>query len=510
MTPTERDFGIAVVNFRNYMAVLKQEARKLKLIEHIYPKNIGRAASGLAGISKTMKATWDMSNLFRQSLKVFWSTPKTWFKNAGLMIRDVVKTAGHQDMMDEINASIYSHPQYGEMVKDKLDVSTVEEEMVGSSAIQEIPILGWLQKISDVSYTGMSYRNRIALYEHYSAMAKRLGHKETTGLGIGRVANAMTGRSTLGPLEGSAETINKFFFAPRLLTSHLRFLTAHIGDQQVSGMMKKEAAKNLLKNIAGMATIYALNGIFNPEGHEEDPRSTDFGKIKIGNTRFDYSGGMGSIVVLAARQFTGYTKRSTTGVVKKLDTFEYGAEDRLDVLYNYFENKWAPLTSQIKEIALGRTFDGEKTTPGSVFKGLFIPIIVETGFEDRTDPYAADTMLAVIAEGVGINVTTYSFCSDHWETKTSEEMKQFKWLYGEKETKRAGDAFNYVMNNWFQAIKDLKVYRDMPSEDKEKMITKKKRQVKEYIFSRYGFKATYSSSKSGNNLIDTLINYKGE
>jgi len=446
-----------------------------------------------------------MSYLFRQGQKTFWSSPTIWFKNSFQMMKDVIRTVGGQNVMDEISAEVYSHPLYEKMVKDKLAITTVEEEMIGSSTIEKIPIIGKLQKISDVAYTGLAYRNRIALYEQYTNMVEKLGFEETTNLGIGKVANALTGRGGLGSLERAGSTINKIFFSPRLLTANLQFLTSHLADTDVKPIMKWQAAKNLLLNIGGMAMVFALNSLFNPEGAEEDPTSSDFGKIRIGNSRFDFSGGIGPIIVLAARLWEGKSKSSSTMIKRNISAFEFGSQDQLDLIYDFFENKRAPLISQISEIITGRTFDGGKTSVGSVVKGLFVPIIVEQGFEQSTDPYAADTLLSIIAEGLGIGVTTYSFCNDHWETKTTKEMAQFKAQFGEQELLKANKYYNIKMNEWFQKIRDLKAYRAMPDEDKEKMITKKKDAMKKYIFGLYGFKTQYAPSSS-NPTMEKLLN----
>lgn len=504
-TETEMAYGRAVVAFKNYMEKAKKSSQRLKWQEYFSFKGIGAVTSGLAGISKTMKATWDMSYLFRQGQKTFWSSPTIWFKNSLQMFKDVIKAAGKQNVMDEISAEVYSHPLYEKMVKDKLAITTVEEEMIGSSTIEKVPFIGKLQKMSDVAYTGLAYRNRIALYEKYTNMADKLGYQETTNLGIGKVVNALTGRGGLWKLEPAGDVINKFMFSPRLLTANLSFLTSHLTDSNVSGLMKFQAAKNLLLNIGGMAMVFALNSLLNPEGAEEDPTSSDFGKIRIGNSRFDFTGGIGPIIVLAARLWTGKSKSSSTMIKRNISAFEFGSQDQLDLIYDFFENKRAPLISQISEIITGRTFDGGKTSIGSVVTGLFVPIIVEQGFEQSTDPYAADTLLSIIAEGLGIGVTTYSFCNEHWETKTTKEMAQFKAQFGEQELLKANKYYNIKMNEWFQKIRDLKAYRAMPDEDKEKMITKKKNEMKKYIFGLYGFKTQYAPSSS-NPTMEKLLN----
>ena len=129
----------------------------------------------------------------------------------------------------------------------------------------------------------------------------------------GNLANSLSGRGDLGKLNFAGDFLNRTLFSARYLKSNIDVFTAPIkagfGELQVrTGVIsrsellaRREAAKNTLRLVAGVAVILTIAKIIDPESVTFDPRSTDFGKIKVGATRFDVTGGLASIATLASR-----------------------------------------------------------------------------------------------------------------------------------------------------------------------------------------------------------------
>jgi hypothetical protein len=105
---------------------------------------------------------------------------------------------------------------------------------------------------------------------------------------LGRLVNSLTGRGHLGQFEKVGKAVNVLFFSPKSLKASFDFLTLHATDD-MTAYSRKQAAKNLLKVVAGMALLMGLANVLWPGSVEFDPRSADFGKVKIGDTRFDIS-----------------------------------------------------------------------------------------------------------------------------------------------------------------------------------------------------------------------------
>ena len=412
-TKDRLQYGASKVIFDRYISELKHATAWEKFKKDIQDPN--KAALELAGVAKSAKATLDNSALLRQGWKVAITHPKIWSKSALKSFVDIAQTLRGKEVMDVVMADILSRENINKAIKDKLDIGVVEEAYPASAALEKIPVFGRLHKASEVAYTAFQRRTRADLYDYYTDLATKSGLKETVGLGIGRLVNSLTGRGSLGKYEVAGKALNNVFFSPKLLKSHIDVLTAHLGDKNMSSFAKKQAAINLLKIISGGAAILTTANALMPGSVEFDPRSANFGKIKIGNTRFDVTGGMSSVVTLMSRlvptlnngKLGFYTKSSSTNRIYPLNSGKFGAPAGTDMIYNFFENKLAPATSVVKDLWKGQTFQGEKPTLKNEAINLLEPLPITTYKELKDDPNSANILLGMIADMLGISVNNY-------------------------------------------------------------------------------------------------------
>ena len=497
------EYGRARVAFGNYVSELKTAAKKRTVTETL--KDPLKILSEVAGAAKATKASMDNSAIFRQGWKTLWTNPMVWQKNARRSFVDLVQTLGGKPVMDELNADAVSRPTHELAKKAKLAIGTLEEEFP-SVLPEKVPVVGRLYKASEVAFTAFVYRQRLDIFDKYIDVAERSGVDLTDKdelRSIGKLVNSLTGRGALGRLEPVADVVNNVFFSPRLLKSHIDTLLLHPTDAGFSPFARKQAASNILKIISGTAMVLLVANAMLPDSVEDDPRSVDFGKIRVGNTRFDVTGGMGSLVTLASRLITMSTKASTTGLVTELNVDDFGSRTGLDVVYDFFENKLSPAASLIKTLLEGKDWEGDKPTIEGELDNLFTPIIITNYFELKDDPKSADIMLAMIAEGLGISANTYSIKAN-WENSTSKELQQFKEKVGDKRFKEANDEYNKRFNDWFLDISKDPRYRKLPMEERQEVMTKKKSEIKKDIFKQYNFKYKRATEASDNE-VKTLI-----
>jgi len=495
------EYGRAAVAFGNYVSGLKEDAKKLTISEQLKPGQWAKGVVNIGGIARSLKASMDNSALFRQGWKTLWTNPGIWTKNAIKSFIDIGKIIGGKTVINEVKADIVSRPNYDRMRKARLAIATIEEEFP-SGLPEKIPAIGRVYKASQDAYTAFLYKQRADIFDKYMEIGERSGvdiDDKTQLESIGKVINSLTGRGNLGILEPVANIVNNVFFSPRLLKSHIDVLTAHRFDSKVTPFAKKMAAVNLVKIVSGTAAVLVIAGAAMPGSVDWNPNSADFGDIKVGSTRFDVSGGMASIVTLASRLITNSTKSSTTGIVKELGTGEFGESTRLDVVYNFFENKLSPLYSVIKSLAIGRDWEGKKPTAGSTLKDLFVPIIMTNYKELKDDPDSADMLLSMIAEGLGISTNTYSANTD-WSQNPGVVLQQFREKVGEQRFKLLNDDFNKKFNLWFKLMQANRTYKSLSDEDKQKVITKKKTEIKNDIFKKNFFKYKSAPTKKLPNL----------
>jgi hypothetical protein len=409
-TEAEMEYGRKRVAFAQYVDGLKDNANKMTWQEFKSSPlgSMVKSASHIPGLTKSMKATFDNSGLFNQHIKTLMTHPVVWQRNALKSFQDIYRTLGGKNVMGEIVADMVSRPNFEKYKTDKLAINTIEEAFPDSRLLEKIPYLGKVHQAANTAYTGLAYRNRMDLYDLYTEIAKNSGHDVTTGLGIGEVVNSLTGRGKLGALEKSGNAINVLLFAPRFVKSHFDVLTAHAGNKDVTPFMKKEAAKNLAKIIGSSAAVMITANAIKPGSAETDPRSSDFGSIKVGNTRFHFMGGMNSLLTLGSRLATLSSKSTTTGEVTPLNSGKFGAKSGWDVLLNFGEGKLAPVAGLARDVLKGQTFGGERLTVGGELKNLTVPLPITNAQEFLNDPKSAPIVIGMIADGLGIFTSTYS------------------------------------------------------------------------------------------------------
>ena len=273
---------------------------------------------------------------------------------------------------------------------------------------------------------------------------------------------------------------------------------------------KAEAGKNLLKIIASVGGTLWIADKLNPGSVEWDPRSSDFGKIRIGDTRFDITGGMASIVTLVSRigipfvedgMFAGGTKSSTTGIIASQKDFN--GRSALDLLGAFAENKLAPLAGTLVDLLKKEDFNGDpytmkalKEDPKDVswrlIKGLVVPIPLGSAYKNM-DKYDASTALAIsIIDGLGFGTNTYGF-TNNWNKNTGVELQQFKDKVGKEEFDKANDVYATAVNEKILSLRKDDRFTSMSDEEKTKVLNKVKDVEKEKIFKQYKF--TYKKEK---------------
>lgn len=484
-------FGRAKVALSNYVNELKVAEQKFSLGELKSPAKLAVRAAGNA---KAINASMDNSAIFRQGWKTLWTNPRIWQKNARQSFTNLVKQFGGHEVMDELHADIVSRPNYDKMVRAKLAVGNLEEAFP-TTAPEKLPVLGRAYKASEAAYTAFVQKTRADVFDKYLEVAQKSGvniNDDKELQAIGKLVNSLTGRGSLGRLEPVGNTVNNVFFSPRFLKSNIDLLTQPLGKGgATSKFAQKQAAKNLLKVVMGTSAVIAIANAVRPGSVELDPRSSDFGKIKVGDTRFDVTGGVGSILTLAARVATQSSKSTTTGQVTKLNSGKYGSQNSLDVVNNFIENKLSPVGSVIKDMLKGQDANGNKVTAGGEVGKLFTPIGLQNFKDMASDPNSANKLLTVIADGLGISANTYkpnSGSSSDWTNNPGKELSAFKQSVGADKFKAANKEYNDKLTQWQKNMSKSPDYRKLTTSAKQSVSDKEKSKIKSDIFKQYDFK----------------------
>jgi len=496
------DFGASKVAFDNYYSQLAELA-KGKSWDNIKEtfKNKGvlpglwtgftTSFDAIASNSRVLKATYDNSFFGRQGRKAISrpATSKLWlnrFTQSFVDAKDILikgKIKG-DEIMNATKAEIYSRENYlnGRYETGKKLAIGIREEEFPTSFPTKIPALGRLIKTSEVIYEGGATRLRADIADKFFEMAENqnINLKDKVEVGeINEQANIMTGRGTLrGVEEVGEEIINKAFFSAKFALSQIQSVSK-LGTAKTK-FAREQARKTLLSNILSSGLVILMVAFLWRDRVELDPRSTNFGKVKIGNIWVDITGGLASYFILFARIIANSTKNTYTGIIQQSGE-GYGSDDSLDKIFDFLQNKTSPIASVIKDMIKRKTFDGDRPTIFNETLELITPIIGQEASDSyQTKKQVSDMLLAVVADGLGASVSSYVF-QENWSQKTTKELLKFKEKVGDKEFKKANKEYERQVSDMYIKLFFDQEYQKLNNDERQKEITKRKDKIKKGI-----------------------------
>ncbi len=394
---------------------------ELKLLGRVFPKEfietvlgkrdsftkMAEAGYQLANIPRSVMASVDLSAPFRQGLFLI-SHPKKFFGS----FLNMFKSFGSEKAFKATQEAIVKKPTFDLMQDSKLaltemdNILTLREERFMSNWAEKIPVVGKVIRASGRAYTGFLNKLRADVFEDLITKADNLGLTPRSNPDlvkeIANFVNIASGRGSLGKLQPAATALNSFFFSPRLMASRLTLLNP-VYYVKADPFVRKEALKSLLTVAGGLTTILGLSKLAGAEV-EIDPRSSDFAKIKIGNTRIDLAGGTQQYVRMAAQLITGKYVSSTTG--KEITLGEgYKPLTRMDILLRQVEAKEAPIFSFLTDLMRGQDYAGQPINITNEVASRFYPMAIGDIVDiSKDDP----TLLPISVLGIfGVGVQTY-------------------------------------------------------------------------------------------------------
>lgn len=477
---TVQEKAIAEYDFKTYTDQLKLDVNPQ--FENWYlPKNWGKDVIEVAGIIKGIKASFDMSALLRQGLKVMVTHPKVWYKNAKKSFTDVIESLKTETSAEEVARAcaidIMQRENYqnGLYRKYKLALGVMEEEFP-SSLPERIPYLKRLYKASENAFNLFMYRTRADLFDLLYKTAENNGVATD---GLGEFVNSLTGRGSLGFAEPVAKAVNNVFFSPRFFKSNIDILTAGVLNKGRSQFVKKEAAKATLSYLGFVALLLSIANAFDDDAVEDDPRSSEFGKIKIGNTRFDISGGAGNIVVLMSRLITKSTKSSVTGIVKELGS-KYGQQSVGDIFMNFVEGKLSPAAHLLIDYYRGYDFSGKPVDTKYMLMSGLLPIPAQNAIEHLNEEEFSIYLAGLVADAFGIGTSVYAPKED-WSQKDTKEMNQLRESIGEERLAKLNENFNKKWADFIKVTRASDKYKRMSNDEKTSYIRREKQRIKKEV-----------------------------
>ena len=353
---------------------------KLSLLEDVFGKELIQEtlkkrptidklkdlATEVLNIPRSLMASFDMSAPLRQGIIFTATKPKTALRAGYQMFRQAFSEKNYTGWLDDIKKDpLYRTMQdSGLYIADPRRVSgglAAREERFMSNLAEKIPIIGSGIRAAERAYTSYLNKLRVDVFAGISSKFQKMdlpmkGNEELYKSLAGFVNNA-TGRGDLGKLNRISQQLNTLFFSPRLIASRFNMLNPLWYAKQPP-LVRKEAIKSFAEFVGVGTTIVTLAKLGGAEV-ETDPRSTDWGKIRVGNTRWDIWGGFQQWGRVFSQIASG-ERKTQKGDIIPLSRKKFPFETRFDVTERFLRGKLAPVPSLALELFEGSKLFGEE------------------------------------------------------------------------------------------------------------------------------------------------------
>lgn len=444
-------------------------------------KKTGNKLLSAFNLPRAIMSSLDLSAPLRQGVVFigqanFWKSFFKMFTYLGPSGR-----ANYSQLMREIA----KHENYSLMGRAKLSFSDLDgklsarEEDFQSDLIERFPKFFFLVRQSEQAYAGFLNKLRADMFNKYVEQYRKDGVEldDNMLLGLGRFINSATGRAELpGGLQSMAPQLNAVFFSPRLMQSRFNMLNP-VFYYNLPAPVRKEAVKNMMA-FGGIAILTLGIAAMMGADVEPDPRSSDFGKIKVGNTRYDIGGGFNQYIVLGARTVSWLAGieavKTSSGELKELGP-DQGETTYGETVLKFFRSKLSPNASIVVNTAMEENVIGEPYTVGSALSSM-LPLHMQSVF-DAAQEYDPVTAAAVTAPGFfGVGVNTYVPYAIDKEQKL--DAPKSITLDGEEFelSKEEQEFFKQTRNNYFQTfvqeytLETGKSWEQLSDEEKQDII----------------------------------------
>lgn len=413
------------IELKDKMIKLKLD-REARLVKQEYENRTGiqkakdLGADALDAV-RTIQTNPDLSFFGRQGIKYLVTHPVKGPK----LFWESVKQAGSQKRYDRWLFDVHNSAAW-KLIEDSglavLDPSTLHaskrEEQWRSQLIHKIPVAGQIAKASERAFTSAANMARVDWFmegvDILSKQGKTWENSPEEYKGWASAVNNMTGRGGLGAFEPIVGQLAIPFWSPRLIASNVNLFL----NPKYYVKMPKTARIMLIKNMAQyVASGIGFMVLANTLGAETevDPRSSDFGKIKVGNTRYDIWGGASQYIRVLSQIFSN--RRKTGDQISKI-----GARGQVITGANLIRTKLSPIWGFGVSAVIGEDVVGEKVEWKDAYK-LMIPMLYNDIKEAANDKKGGPETAAVagLLSFLGIGASTYGDKSTPQSTTQSRE-----------------------------------------------------------------------------------------
>lgn len=362
-------YGNAVQDLQDYLELLKPNGQTStqKLVNWLtLPRNL---QTSVFHFSAPFVQAWGMIGT------------KGWYKALWPMFKYLWDEKNYRDF----NAYMLSHPDYNIVRESKLGLTYLSDKLsLREEAIQSTLLEKWNQHLTEATdgfvpnivransraFTGFLNNVRFNSYINLINEARRSGYDISPGSKVSQelatVVNNFTGRGRLfseDAWRAAAPYLNTVFYSPSKVAGTIQMLNpANYLNPNISPIARMQAFKQLAGSVAVTSTILGLATLMIPGAKTStDITSSDFGKLVIGDTKLEITGGNDIYARLLGRLAYG-SEVTASGKEIEIDPLQYNGVTRASLIGQWVRGKLSPTASFIMdalygEDPIGRPFD---------------------------------------------------------------------------------------------------------------------------------------------------------
>ena len=422
-------------DIRRAQVELNLHRRKVRAaIDEMAPLGFKGGFSEFINTLRTIKATADMSATLRQGMILSATRPVVATKALGQSI----KAFFSERSAESIDLAIRSADHHYIREKSGLELTelggrrTAREELFGAQMIERVKVLGPIVKASNRHMTSQLNLLRTSVFDEFLTKNPNATHAELTA--YADWVNIATGRGNIGRSAAVATTLSTVFFAPRFAWSRVQTPLAVFKNWK-QPRVRKAIAKDLAGFLGIGLTTLALADM---AGFDvgTDPRDSDWGKIRIGDTRIDiFAGVQQPLRVMARIPLRGTDIAGLTG--KDLDE-RYKKMAPLDIILRFGMYKAAPFITLAQTPFTGRDIVGQPTTLSQTLARAITPLWLEDAWEAFQEEGLGRAGLVGGLTFFGVGATTFPDS----EAQTRKKIAKLLYQFRDQEAKILKDNWN--------------------------------------------------------------------
>lgn len=332
--------GLKVKTIEKHLSSLERAAQG-KMESEVNPSE-SSLVDDITDLPKTLKSSFDISFPLRQGL--FLLNRATGRGAIARGTKSGLSEKNHleiqKDLSERSNAPLYKEFGLNQVKYDPTEANSLSEQhplfktnpSKFSKEIQKIPGLKQSERMFTDSGNLMRADTFDFFHKKWSAEGKTPESRPDLYHGLSKYLNVLTGRDPLPTkLQQASHILNKLFWSPQYVKSRLQIL-----NPVFYARLPREVQLEAIRDVGGTlgtltVLLSAVNYAAKQAGMEDEvhvewnPTHTDFGKLKVGKTKYDFFTGLVPIIRTASRIATS-RKETAKGEYQISGGFGLGSE----------------------------------------------------------------------------------------------------------------------------------------------------------------------------------------